>query len=297
MKRNARKWLRWLFTFALVLGLVSALGLTTLANGGDGTSASQAIEIGTWDDLAAALAMNATNKRTDETADSPTYYKLTANCARENSTSHIVVGYGRSVTLDLNGYGIKANPAAEDNFSVIDVYKAATLNLTDSGNTEHYCYLDENGLAHVVESTADENYAAAAADKKASFTGGYLTGGSGSSFSANGVTYYIGGGVQSYGTFNMAGGTIIGNACDNGGGVCNINSGKFTMTGGAILGNTANDYGGGGVFIFDPGRLGSTFIMDGGTITAVGTHDELLEKSNIYREIYEQQTNGGDLDE
>ncbi|MBQ6552308.1 MAG: ABC transporter ATP-binding protein [Clostridia bacterium] len=38
-------------------------------------------------------------------------------------------------------------------------------------------------------------------------------------------------------------------------------------------------------------------IMDGGTITAVGTHDELLEKSDIYREIYEQQTNGGDLDE
>ena len=38
-------------------------------------------------------------------------------------------------------------------------------------------------------------------------------------------------------------------------------------------------------------------IMDGGTITAVGTHDELLEKSDIYREIYEQQTNGGELDE
>ncbi len=38
-------------------------------------------------------------------------------------------------------------------------------------------------------------------------------------------------------------------------------------------------------------------IMDGGTITAVGTHDELLEKSDIYREIYQQQTNGGDLDE
>ena len=38
-------------------------------------------------------------------------------------------------------------------------------------------------------------------------------------------------------------------------------------------------------------------IMDGGTITAVGTHSELLEKSDIYREIYEQQTNGGELDE
>ncbi len=38
-------------------------------------------------------------------------------------------------------------------------------------------------------------------------------------------------------------------------------------------------------------------IMDGGTITAVGTHSELLEKSDIYREVYEQQTNGGELDE
>ena len=38
-------------------------------------------------------------------------------------------------------------------------------------------------------------------------------------------------------------------------------------------------------------------IMDGGTITAVGTHSELLEKSDIYREIYQQQTNGGELDE
>ena len=33
-------------------------------------------------------------------------------------------------------------------------------------------------------------------------------------------------------------------------------------------------------------------VMDGGKISAVGKHDELLEKSDIYREIYEQQTNG-----
>ncbi|MBR4439656.1 MAG: ABC transporter ATP-binding protein [Clostridia bacterium] len=38
-------------------------------------------------------------------------------------------------------------------------------------------------------------------------------------------------------------------------------------------------------------------IMDNGRITAVGKHAELLEKSDIYREIYEQQTNGGELDE
>ncbi len=35
-------------------------------------------------------------------------------------------------------------------------------------------------------------------------------------------------------------------------------------------------------------------VMDGGTIKARGTHDELLKTSDIYKEIYEQQTKGGD---
>ena len=38
-------------------------------------------------------------------------------------------------------------------------------------------------------------------------------------------------------------------------------------------------------------------VMDGGRIASLGTHAELLEKSDIYREIYEQQTRGGDFDE
>lgn len=35
-------------------------------------------------------------------------------------------------------------------------------------------------------------------------------------------------------------------------------------------------------------------VMSGGSISAVGKHDELLKTSDIYREVYEQQTNGGD---
>ncbi|MCR4646013.1 MAG: ABC transporter ATP-binding protein/permease [Oscillospiraceae bacterium] len=35
-------------------------------------------------------------------------------------------------------------------------------------------------------------------------------------------------------------------------------------------------------------------VLDNGTISDVGTHDELLIRSDIYREVYEQQTNGGD---
>lgn len=38
-------------------------------------------------------------------------------------------------------------------------------------------------------------------------------------------------------------------------------------------------------------------VMDGGTIRAVGTHDELLKSSEIYREVYTSQNKGGDADE
>ncbi len=38
-------------------------------------------------------------------------------------------------------------------------------------------------------------------------------------------------------------------------------------------------------------------VMDKGSIVAAGTHDELMSSSDIYREIYSQQTRGGDFDE
>lgn len=38
-------------------------------------------------------------------------------------------------------------------------------------------------------------------------------------------------------------------------------------------------------------------VMDGGEIAAMGTHSELVESSEIYREVYEQQTKGGEDDE
>ena len=37
-------------------------------------------------------------------------------------------------------------------------------------------------------------------------------------------------------------------------------------------------------------------VMDNGRIVDRGTHEELLKRSEIYREIYEQQTNGGEKD-
>lgn len=38
-------------------------------------------------------------------------------------------------------------------------------------------------------------------------------------------------------------------------------------------------------------------VLDGGKISAMGTHSELLKTSEIYRETYEQQVSGGDSDE
>ncbi|MBR5501043.1 MAG: ABC transporter ATP-binding protein, partial [Clostridia bacterium] len=37
-------------------------------------------------------------------------------------------------------------------------------------------------------------------------------------------------------------------------------------------------------------------VMDGGRVQAVGKHGELLESCEIYREIYLQQTKGGEAD-
>ena len=38
-------------------------------------------------------------------------------------------------------------------------------------------------------------------------------------------------------------------------------------------------------------------VLDNGAVESVGTHEELLRSSEIYREVYEQQTNGGKTDE
>ena len=38
-------------------------------------------------------------------------------------------------------------------------------------------------------------------------------------------------------------------------------------------------------------------VMDGGKIAAMGTHEQLLQSCEIYREIYESQTKGGSDDE
>ena len=38
-------------------------------------------------------------------------------------------------------------------------------------------------------------------------------------------------------------------------------------------------------------------VMDDGKVSAIGTHEELLQQSEIYKDVYESQTGGtGDFD-
>ena len=45
------------------------------------------------------------------------------------------------------------------------------------------------------------------------------------------------------------------------------------------------------------GDVIAAVTFDGGRIQALGSHEELLEKSSIYREVYTSQNRGGDSDE
>ena len=38
-------------------------------------------------------------------------------------------------------------------------------------------------------------------------------------------------------------------------------------------------------------------VMEGGTISAAGTHDELLKSNEIYKDLYNLQNKAGDNDE
>ena len=134
-----------------------------------------------------------------------------------------------TVNLCLNGYGIKGygidypGTDGSKNYPVIIVKSGATLNLYDCGTTTH-TFSVSGGLATV----------GGAGD---SFEGGYITGGFGGD---NGGGVYINGNS----TFNMYGGTILGNRATNGGAGVRVNQGTFNMYGGRVCYNTSNLAGG-----------------------------------------------------
>ncbi|MBE7003645.1 MAG: leucine-rich repeat domain-containing protein [Ruminococcaceae bacterium] len=124
----------------------------------------------------------------------------------------------RTVTLDLNGHSLLMT----GNDCVIQINSNSKLTLKDSAATNkpvHKITLDENGRAAAVETVDKEG--------KDSATVKYVAGGGNC-------------GVYVRGTFEMTGGTIIGNIAEySGGGVYVANSGTFKVSGGAtVAGNT-----------------------------------------------------------
>lgn len=153
--------------------------------------------------------------------------------------------------LCLNGHGITMTGSG----SVIWAkdYKQKVLNLYDCGSTVHYYDVDENDMAININETAGVG--------RKSFTGGYIAGGV--------RTDSYGGAIWvEVATFNMYGGTILGNQAGIGGGVYVSTQGTFNMYGGTIMHNKATGtpsylFAGGGVQLFE----GCTFNMYGGDIS------------------------------
>lgn len=138
-----------------------------------------------------------------------------------SSTWEVPVG---ETSLCLNGHGIKF---IGKNICVIYIWNNRTLNLYDCDTSTKHSFTVSGGLA-TIDGTFNEN--------NQTFTGGYITGGNNSG---------NGGGVSALGTFNMYGGTIIGNNGYYGGGVDVASSATFNMEGGSIMYNTASRSGGG----------------------------------------------------
>ena len=160
----------------------------------------------------------------------------------------------RDVTVDLNGYVLRYDEAADPD-SIFRV-KAGKLTLTDSAPTASH---------------SDASLPA----------GGLITGGKGFKYdNGAGQSYtYYGGGVyvETGASFVLAGGTIYACGVQSGanqafGGGIYAEGGSVTMSGGAIRNcvlSANNGANGGGVYIYS----GASFTMEGGVISGCSAKD------------------------
>ena len=176
-------------------------------------------------------------------------------------TTDVTVGGSTSINsgtlnLCLNGYGIKTTSGR------IFTLNGGTLNLYDCGTTTHFFNLDSNGMATNVNSTSGAK----------SFTGGYLTGGNGPSGVSDHSYYWGEGGAILVwtGTFNMYGGTLIGNYAGHGAAVEIVNA-TMNMYGGQMIYNRCGQ-GGAALNVRSQSGNSNTFNMYGGKMSYnVGT--------------------------
>lgn len=222
-------------------------------------------------------------------------------------TTSDTINANNNVTLDLNGYGIKATGT---DYSVLTINNGGKLTIIDSGDTTQYFTIvdryDGNGAGFAT--VCDKaTYDAADENLRGTFQGGYITGGNIISTGfyqskAGAITVMTGGeldfkagtiignsggtespgGVSSFGTFTLNGGNIIYNRGRRGSGVF-VNEGTFVMNSGSIEYNTgvgANEY---GTTAFHAYGAAESISFNGGSISHnYAKYGGIATASNIF---------------
>lgn len=178
-----------------------------------------------------------------------------------NSISDYVWQPVSGVKLCLNGYSIigKNNNAR----SMIEVNSGVTFDLTDCKTTGKVTHGEDRLGRQTTGRAVDIGYGSSSTTATFNLWGGSITG--------NFCNDSAGGVAITSGTFNMYGGTITGNTAGlkkesgygAGGGVFVDMRGTFNLYRGEISENTAVFQGGGGVYVYTTGK----FTMYDGTIT------------------------------
>lgn len=178
-----------------------------------------------------------------------------------NSISDYVWQPVSGVKLCLNGHSIIGKNSNER--SMIEVNSGVTFDLTDCKTTGKVTHGEDRWGKQTTGRAVDIGYGSYSTTATFNLWGGSITG--------NFCNDSAGGVAITSGTFNMYGGTITGNTAGlkkesgygAGGGVFVDMRGTFNLYRGAISDNTAVFQGGGGVYVYTTGK----FTMYDGTIT------------------------------
>ncbi len=178
-----------------------------------------------------------------------------------NSISDYVWQPVSGVKLCLNGHSIIGKNSNER--SMIEVNSGVTFDLTDCKTTGKVTHGEDRWGKQTTGRAVDIGYGSYSTTATFNLWGGSITG--------NFCNDSAGGVAITSGTFNMYGGTITGNTAGlkkesgygAGGGVFVDMRGTFNLYRGEISDNTAVYQGGGGVYVYNTGK----FTMYDGTIT------------------------------
>ena len=196
-----------------------------------------------------------------------------------NSISDYVWQPVSGVKLCLNGHSIIGKNSNER--SMIEVNSGVTFDLTDCKTTGKVTHGEDRWGKQTTGRAVDIGYGSYSTTATFNLWGGSITG--------NFCNDSAGGVAITSGTFNMYGGTITGNAAGlkkqsgygAGGGVFVDMRGTFNLYRGEISDNTAVFQGGGGVYVYNTGK----FTMHDGLITR-NTVTLLGESTSSYSADY-----------